>query len=273
MRARLVLLFVIATTGCTQDNPAFGDSTDTVGTTTEDDPTSTTTTAESESNSGQEAPDPLCELEPGEPLEIDLGPGLCTESPELYDRLHKLVSIDGSTLSVLTCPIGAVDCSQCPNLVTTPLSFHPLDLTGIAAPDDCLRVQARRMDSSNPDVCTFQSVVIEAQAGLARRPIMIGRNTPGIPLPAVDNASPLAGFDPTLVFVESCDCGEFPDSCCGDKQRTRYAMGIGLTDPVEIGATATLDFPNNSYSFQTLDAFHSGACDGLIQEAWGLVEK
>jgi hypothetical protein len=273
MRARLAWLFIVATTGCTQDNPAFDDSAGTAGTTTDDEPTTTASTLESESNSGQEAPEPVCELQPGEPLEIDLGSVLCTDTPEIYDRLHKLVSIDGSTLLVGSCPVGALDCSQCPTLVQTPLSFHPLDLTGIAAPDECLRVQARRVNPDNPDVCAFQSVAIEAQAGLTRRPIMIGRNAPGIGLPAVDNASPLAGFEPTLVYDESCSCAEFPESCCEQDERTRYAFGIGLTDPVPIGGTAMLEFPNDSYAFKTLNAFQSGVCDEPIQEAWALIAK
>lgn len=275
MRARLALLWIIATTGCTQDNPAFEGSTSTAETTTDSDSTTLATAdAEVESGSGQEAPDPVCDLQPGVPLEIDLGPAGCADTPESYDRYHPLVMIDSNTLWVGTCPLGAAACSQeCEVDIPTPLSFAPLDLTGIAAPGDCLRVHARRLDPTNPDLCRFQSVVIEAENGATRRPIMIGRNTPGVMLPPLDNASPLVGFNPTLELVESCSCAEFPDECCDGVSTTLYALDIGQADVVNIDETVPVDFPNDSYEFTTLDAFQLGECGKSPQEAWGLVWK
>jgi hypothetical protein len=265
---------MIATTGCTQDNPAFDDSTSTAADTT-DDPSTTLTSVEAESgSSGQEAPDPECNLQPGVPLEIDLGLFGCVGTPEAYDRYHPLVSIDGSTLNVGTCPEGAVGCSdECEVATPKPLNFVPLDLSAIAIPGDCLHVTARRLNPLNPDVCAFQSVVIEAANGTTRRPILIGRNTPGIVLPPLDNASPLVGFNPVLVHVESCSCADFPDECCGDVAKTLYALDIGQLDLVDIGETVPVDFPNDSYEFTTLDAFQLGECEAPIQEAWALVTK
>jgi hypothetical protein len=262
-------------TGCTQDNPAFDDATSTAATTTDDDPTTSLTSAETESGSeGQEAPEPVCELQPGVPLEIDLGLFGCVGTPESYDRYHPLVSIDGSTLNVGTCPEGAVGCSdQCEVMTPRPLNFVPLDLSTIAAPGDCLHVTARRQNPLNPDVCSFQSVVIEAADANTRRPILIGRNTPGIVLPPVDSASPLVGFEPMLVKVESCSCAEFPADCCEDVEKALYALDIGQLDVVHIGETVPVDFPNNSYEFTTLDASQLGECDPSIQEAWGLIAK
>jgi hypothetical protein len=271
MRARLVLLCTIAlTTGCTRDNPAFEDSTDT-GDTADPDATTTLTNADSESG-GQEAPDMLCELQPGVPLEIDLGPAGCADSPEMYDRFHPLVMIEGSTLWVGTCPQGSTGCTpECEIDIPTPLSFSPLDLSNIGAPMDCLHIFARRIDPTNPDVCRFQSVVIESDNGQTRRPVMIGRNTPGVMLPPLDNTSELFGFDPTLVYVENCSCTEYPDECCGDVSTTRYALDIGQPDVVHIGETVAVQVPNNSYQFTTLDAFQLGECGKSVQEAWGLV--
>jgi hypothetical protein len=271
MRARLCLFCLIVTTGCRRDNPAFDESTGTDVTSSEGDPT-TLTSVDAESDSGQEAPDPVCELEPGGPLEIDFGPPTCAETPESYDRMHPLLSIDGSTLNVGTCDQGALDCSECETAVEIPLNFAPLDLSMLSAvPGDCLRVQARRLDPSNPDTCRFQSVLIEVHAALARRPIMLARNTTGVALPMQDNSSPLASFDPTLVQVEDCACAEFPDECCDGVARTLYALDIGLPDPVQIGQTVPLEFPNDHYSFTTLDAFQTGECGEPRQEAWGLV--
>lgn len=277
MRARLALLFMFAPTACTQDNPAFDDSTSTAGTTTDDSTTGNTTltSAEAESGEGQEAPDPVCELQPGVPLEIDLGPAGCADTPDTYDRYHPLVSINGDTLLVGTCPLGSVGCSdECETAIPTPLSFAPLDLSAIAVPGDCLHVHARRINPSNPDLCRFQSVAIElANANTARRPLMLGRNTPGVALPPVDNASPLVGFDPVLVHVESCSCTEFPDACCDGLATTAYALDIGQPDIVNIGETVMLEFPNDTYEFITLDAFQLGVCDKPTQEAWGLVTQ
>jgi hypothetical protein len=274
MRARLALLVLFAC-ACTRDNPAFGESTSTAATTTDGDDTSTTRTTDVESGEGQEAPDPVCELQPGVPLEIDLGPAGCADTPETYDRYHPLVSIDGSTLFVGTCPLDSVGCSdQCESDIPTPLSFAPLDLTNIAAPDDCLHIQARRLNPSNPDLCRFQSVVIEsANTGTPPRPLMVGRNASGVGLPPINDASPLVGFDPALVHVESCACADFPSECCDGVEPTVYALGIGQQDVVHIGETALLESPDGSYAFTTLDAFQPGECGKPRQEAWGLVTQ
>lgn len=276
MRAPLALLCLFATPGCTQDNPAFGDSTDTAATTTDDDATSTTlTSTEDESGSGQEAPDPVCELQPGVPLEIDLGPAGCADTPEAYDRYHPLVGIEGSTLLVGTCPQGAVACSDaCEIAIPTPLSFAPLDLSTIAAPGDCLHIHARRLDPSNPDVCRFQSVIIESANTNTRRPILIGRNTPGVMLPPLDRSTPLSGFNPVPAYVDSCACAEYPDDCCDGVETTSYALDIGQRNPVQIGETVEVVLRTDDiYDFTTLDAFQLGECGKPPQEAWGLVAK
>jgi hypothetical protein len=276
MRARLTLLLIFAT-ACTRDNPAFDESTGTAGTTSDDDdPSTTLTSVDVESGEGQEAPDPACDLQPGVPLEIDLGPAGCADTPDSYDRYHPLVSIDGSTLLVGTCPQGSLGCSdQCEIAVPTPLSFSPLDLTGIAIAGDCLHVHARRQNPSNPDACRFQTVYIEGANDTTRRPIMIGRNSPGVVLPPVENSSPLVGFDPVLVHQESCSCAEFPDACCEDVATTRYALDIGGQTGqqilVQIGESVPVEFPNDTYTFTTLDAFQLGDCDKPTQVAWGLV--
>jgi hypothetical protein len=255
--------------GCTRDNPAFEDSTSTAEATTDPDGTSMTADVES---GGQEATDPVCELQPGVPLEIDLGPASCADSLEVYDRYHPLVMIEGHTLWVGTCPGDATSCAQgCETQFPIPLSFAPLDLTGIAAPDDCLHVHARRLDPSNPVGCRFQSVFIDADNGLTRRPILVGRNTPGIFLPPFDNTSPLFGFDPTLVYVDNCSCTEFPNECCDGNSPTLYGLDIGQAALVNIGETVAVDVPNDSYTFTTLDAFQLGECGKTPQEAWGLV--
>lgn len=275
MRARLALLVVFAT-ACTRDNPAFDESTGTAGTTTDDPTTTTLSSADVESGEGQEAPDPACDLQPGVPLEIDLGPAGCADTPESYDRYHPLVSIEGSTLLVGTCPQGSTGCSdQCEIAVPTPLSFSPLDLSGIALPGDCLHVHARRQNPSNPDACRFQTVTIEATDVSTRRPIMLGRNAPGVVLPPVDTTSPLVGFNPVLVHVESCSCADFPDDCCDDVATTVYGLDIGgqsgEQNIVHIGETVPVVFPNDTYAFTTLDAFQLGECNKPTQEAWGLV--
>jgi hypothetical protein len=273
MRARLVLL-VIVSTACTQDNPAFDESNSTAA--TGDDDTGTTRTGtDVESGEGQEAPDPVCQLQPGVPLEIDLGPAGCADTPETYDRYHPLVSIDGSTLFVGTCPLGSVGCSdQCETAIPTPLSFAPLDLSTIAAANDCLHIKARRLDPSNPDLCRFQSVLIEsANTNFASRPLMIGRNTSGVVLPPINEGSPLAGFAPELVHVESCACADFPDECCDGVEPTVYALDIGQPDVVHIGETVLVEFSSDSYAFTTLDAFQLGECGKPTQEAWALITQ
>ena len=273
MRGRLILILLIATTGCTRDNPAFDAGSTGTGETDDEgsDPT-TLTSAEAESNSGQEAPDPVCDLVGGIPLEIDLGPAGCSDPLEAYDRLHLLVSINGSTLMVGTCPDGAVDCSQCETDVQLPLSFAPLDLSGLAPMGACLHVQARRINPSNPDVCRFQSVVIQSDVNGMRRVLMAGRNTPGVGLPPVDNSSPLANFNPVLTYVENCPCSQFPESCCDDVSPTVYALDIG-TEIVPIGNHADLEYSDSVYDFKTLDAFLSGECGAATQEAWGVILK
>jgi hypothetical protein len=272
MRARLTLFIWFATIGCTRDNPAFEGSTETSESTaaTGDGDPDTLTGVEAESDNGQEAPDPVCELHGGVPLAIDLGPAGCADTPEAYDRLHPLVMVEGGTLWVGSCPQGAQDCSQCESDIPTPLSFEPLDLSTIAMPGACLHVKARRSDPSNPDVCRFQSVVIEAAEGVARRPIMVGRNSSGVALPPVDNSSPLAGFNPTLEEADSCSCAEYPDDCCDGISPTVYAIDVGLEEPVAIGGMALLEYPNDTYEFKTLDAFQSGECGEPTREAWGL---
>jgi hypothetical protein len=266
-------MFVAA---CTQDNPAFDESVSTAATTTDDADTSTTrTSSDVESGEGQEAPDPVCELQPGVPLEIDLGPAGCADTPDTYDRYHPLVSIEGGTLFVGTCPLGSIGCSdQCETAIPTPLSFAPLDLGGIAVAGDCLHVHARRVDPSNPDLCRFQSVVIEsANSGTPRRSLVVGRNTHGVMLPPIDNASPLVGFDTELVQVDSCSCSEFPAECCDEVAPTLYALDIGQPDVVHIGETVPVEFPNDIYEFTTLDAFQHGDCAKPTQEAWALIVK
>jgi hypothetical protein len=267
-------MMTIAATGCTQDNPAF-DSTGADETANGDgDPTTTLNSADSESGSGQEDPDASCDLQGGIPLEIDLGPAGCADSPESYDRLHQLVMIDGSTLWVGSCPPGAMDCSQCENDIPTPLNFAPLDLTGLAPDGACLHVTARRSDPTNPDGCRFQSVIVESAQDTTRRAILVGRNTPTIALPAFANNSPLVGFNPVLTCVESCPGAEFPDACCEvDVAPTVYALDIGVGNPVAIGGTQMLQFPNDIYEFKTLDAFQSGECGESTREAWSLIAQ
>jgi hypothetical protein len=276
MRARLALLLLsmFATTGCTQDNPAFDESAGTAATTSDDDPSTNTLSSSEVDSGGQEAPDPVCELQPGVPLEIDLGPAGCADSLESYDRYHPLVGIEGSTLLVGTCPLGALTCSEeCEAAIPTPLSFAPLDLTNLAVPGDCLHIYARRQDPNNPDACRFQSVIVETANDTLRRPLLLGRNTSGVVLPPVDNASPLFGFDPVLVPVESCACEEFPDDCCDGLETTRYGLQVGQSEVVNIGETVPLLFGNESYAFTTLDAFQFGECGKPMQEAWGLVSQ
>jgi hypothetical protein len=267
MSARLALSLVFTTIACTQDNPAFGDSTSTAATT--DDTSTTLVSTDVESGSGQEAPDPACELQPGVPLEIDLGPGGCADTPQAYDRYHPLVGIEGSTLLVGTCPQGATACSDaCETAIPTPLSFAPLDLSTIAVPGDCLHIHARRLDAINPDVCRFESVVIESANANARRPILIGRNKPGVMLPAIDDSNPLAAFNPALVQVESCSCAEFPYDCCDGIETTLYALDIGQASVVHIGETVPIVLRNqDNYDFTTLDAFRLGECGTSTQEA------
>src|SRR5689334_22456611 len=143
MRGRLVLILLFATTGCTRDNPAFDGSTGTAETSGDGDPT-TLDSADSLEAGGSEEGSTECTLHGGVPLEIDLGPAGCADTPESYDRVHPLVSIDGSTLWVGTCPQGALDCTQCEVDVPTPLTFTPLELGTIAMPGDCLHVIAQR---------------------------------------------------------------------------------------------------------------------------------
>lgn len=263
---------MFATIGCTRDNPAFNESTGTAGTTTEDD--STNTSVEVETDSGQEAPDPECSLQPGVSLEIDLGPGGCADTPETYDRYHPLLGIEGSTLLVGTCPMGATACTPaCETAIPTPLSFAPLDLTGIASTTDCLHIHARRVDPSNPDACGFESVVIETANVGTRQVVMIGRNTAEVMIPPIDAADPLFGFSPEPVPVEDCPCADFPDACCEGIETTLYALDIGLPEAVQIGDTKALVLPNRTYDFTTLDAFQLGECGKPPQESWGLVAK
>jgi hypothetical protein len=273
MRARLALLCTFAMTGCTRDNPAFEDSTGTGETTASDSDSTTLTSVDVESGSEQETVEPVCDLEPGVPLKIDLGPNSCADYPEAYDRYAPLVMIEGDTLWVGTCDVLANTCDPdaCETQFPIPLTFEPLDLTGIAAPGDCLHIHARRALPTDPVNCHYQSVLIDADNGLTRRPVLIGRNDPGIALPPIDNTSPLFGFSPTLTFVESCSCADFPDECCGDAVTTEYALNIGQ-QLVHIGETVTIDFPNEDYNFTTLDAFQLGECGKPTQEAWGLVK-
>jgi hypothetical protein len=153
------------------------------------------------------------------------------------------------------------------------LTFDPLDLTGLAAPGDCLHIHGRRALPNDPVDCHYQSVMIEADSGLGRRPILIGRNTPGTVLPPIDQANPLFGFDPMLTFVSSCSCMDFPDECCGGTATTEYALMIGQGQLVGIGETVPVEVPNDSYEFSTLDAFQLGECGKPTQEAWALIKK
>lgn len=263
---------MFAATGCTRDNPAFDGSSDTGESATSDGESTTLTSAEADSDGGQESTEPVCELQGGVQLEIDLGPAGCADPPDVYDRLHPVVMVEGSTLWVGTCQPDAVDCSQCVSDVLTPLSFAPLDAATIAGADTCLRVLARRVDPNNPDVCRFQSVVIQsADPGVTPSVLMVGRNAPGVELPALDNSHPLANFAPTPDFVDDCPCSEYPSSCCDGVAPTVYALDVGLEQPVPIGDTALLEYPQQTYEFHTLDAFVSGECDQGLRESWALI--
>lgn len=295
MRARVIVIGVFAV-GCSMDNPAFetgaasgsevGTATDSSGSADGDEDNMSMGSAEAGTADGtaegQEAPEPLCPLAPGEPLQIELGPPGCSGMPETLTIFREFESVSGSTIYAYGCESDS-GCDMCSNAqedVPIPMNFGPLHLDGLAdvvAPLQCLKIVAHRVNPANPDVCTYQTVLIEPFIGASGSlpPLLLASNTPDVMLPERSMASGLAQFEPMLVDDEECPCDEYPAECCNGIPTKTLAYNIGMNNPVQIGADAVpVPISNEvAYEFFALDGYQPGVCDEPTRGAWALVRK
>lgn len=298
MRARVIVIGVFAV-GCSMDNPAFetgaasgsevGTATDSSGSADGDEDNMSMGSAEAGSADGtadgtaegQEAPEPLCPLDPGVPLQIDLGPGGCSgNDDEMYSTYRMFDSVSGSTIQAFGC-MSLEDCSDCPmgmDSVAIPMSFGPLGLDGLAGvleANPCLKIIAHRENPANPDACGFQTVLVESVSLSGNhQPVLLASNTPGVVLPTRDQMSGLAEFAPTLVDDEECSCNEYPEECCNGVPTKTLAHDIGMVNPITLGNHTTV-VANNSveYEFFALEGYAPGVCEEPTRAAWALILK
>jgi hypothetical protein len=152
------------------------------------------------------------------------------------------------------------------------LDFAPVDVEALADEDSCLRVSAWRSNPDNKEQCHYDTAVVWEYENGVVVPILIARNDPTVPLPAIDAGSQLAGFEPELMMADLCDCSESLGECCygvGPGPAT-YEFGVGLPNPVEIGMKATLVFDGRDYEFWGHDAFDTGVCNEPRRVSWTL---
>lgn len=302
MRARVIVIGVFAV-GCSMDNPAFetgaasgsevGTATDSSGADGDEDNMSmgsaeagsaegTTDGTADGTAEGQEAPEPLCPLDPGVPLQIELGPPGCSGMPETLTVFREFESVSGSTIYAYGCESnnGCDVCSNAQEDVPIPMNFGPLELGGLAevvAPLQCLRIVANRVNAANPDLCTYQTVLIEPYIGVSGSlpPLLLASNTPDVMLPNRSMESGLHQFEPMLVDDEECPCDEYPAECCNGTPTKTLAYDIGMNNPVQIGADAVpVPITNDlAYEFFALDGYQPGLCDEPTRGAWALVRK
>ncbi len=245
--------------GCTRENPAFDDPSETEGQDTD-------SSAELPADTGEEAPDEVCDLVGGMDMTIKV-PQPCGETNDslgVYEHWFKVVEASGSTWSVQFCPSGCEgDCEPVPG----DLVVSPLPVVDLAGPETCLLLTARRLGSG--DDCDYHTLSIRDMSSDGSV-LVLARRSELLDLPAIDPSSGLAGFEPGLVEADSCDCAVTPDACCEGQAPTLYSYEINGT-VIPVGDTQTVTLGQQSYDFWAFDAFSSGACDAPINLTWALV--
>jgi hypothetical protein len=276
MRARLVLLGVIVVAGCTRDNPAFETSSGETESLTNE----AGSEADGDIDTGQEAPDPVCPLAPGQPLLVKLPPApTCGgDMPEDYDEWVIVVEgVDQNTVRVGTgCAPGCTP-DSCAVATPVPLTIEPLPMDVLTPLDSCLHIRARRLAPLNPESCEFDVVAIEEMVGQSTVPIVLLRNADGVSLPMDNlvNAPQFAAFEPDLIFDDACSCAEFPNECCDALAPTTFVFtSEHLPNTVAPGnSPVTVSLDGLEYEFRPYNAFQPGVCQEPLQVSWALTLK
>jgi hypothetical protein len=275
MHARLVLLSLITVVGCTGDNPAFESS---AGTGAEMSSTDTDMATDTgmEVESGEDGQPLMCELGGGQPVMIELAPQCAQDNLEAYDRWFNVLAVDGSTWWVGACTLP--NCEGCLDQTQLPLSFAPIPVGDLAGIGRCLRVEARRRNPTNPDSCTYDTVVVSDHSdNNVGVPILIARNDMALALPVIDPAvmPMLSGFTPKFMSVQTCPCANYPSDCCEgqDPAPTVFDLEIATGITVGLGQTGPITLDTVGYEFWAFDAFDSGQCDEPRHVSWALTRN
>jgi hypothetical protein len=269
MRARLDLLicFAMAAAGCTRDNPAFDEPSETSGgSDTLDQRFDLPSDTNDTDDTNEESP-AMCELAGGVDMDIEV-PQPCGETDDalgLYEHYFHVVEAAGSTWSVQFCPDQTcIDCEP----VVADLVLAPLSVAEIAPPGACLLMRGRRLGAG--DDCNYHAVSIQDMSNGGAM-LVLARRTELLDLPPIDTNTGLLGWEPTLVVDETCDCAATPDACCDGQAPTLYAYQVNGPTPVPVGSVATVTLGQRSYDFWAFDAFQSGDCGAPIDVSWALV--
>jgi hypothetical protein len=270
MRARADWLIGLAaclvSSACTRDNPAFDQPVETEGHETLADGTDEDDDqAELADESSEEQGPMLCGLQGGKDMNIKV-PQPCGETNDelnVYEHWFKVVEAGGSTWTVQFCSEACGECEP----IAADLVVAPLPVAELAGPDACLKMAGRRLGSG--DDCSYHAISI-IEPGAAGRVVVLARRTELLEIPGLASGTNLLGFNPQLSVADSCDCGETPDSCCGDQSPTLYDFQVeGAVIPVGENQIVTLG-QNTPYRFWAFDAFNPGECNAGTRIAWAL---
>lgn len=264
MRARFGLLVLgLCSIGCTLENPAFDEPTDTQSDSTTD--ASTTANIPDLPPGTTDEGSSSCGLSGGQDMQIKV-PQPCGETNDAldtYEHWFNVVEAAGSTWSVQFCSVDCLECEPLP----ADLVFSPLSVAELAGPGTCMLMNARRLGEA--DDCSYHTVTLQDMSAGGHM-LVVARRTQLLQLPDIPSATGLLGFEPALVEVDSCDCVQDPDACCGGQAPTLYSYEVnGLQIP--IGDVQPVSIGGRDYDFWAFDAFQPGECNAPINLSWALV--